>query len=65
MDGETLIKLAILKRAAQGLSLKAYGAEGRTEEEPFTCHAKDEAQRDRWAASMRAKGFTVEQLEVK
>jgi hypothetical protein len=57
---ESLIFAAIANRKAQGLSLKAYGAEGYTLERPFTCHARNPDERDRWRASMVAAGYTVE-----
>lgn len=64
MNVEALLFGAIAIRKAQGLSLKAYGAEGYTSERPFTCHATSELQRDRWAQSLRSQGFTVESLEA-
>jgi hypothetical protein len=60
--GELLIGAAIAQRREAGLSLSAYGAEGYTRAAPFTCHAKDPAQRDNWRATMERKGFTVEPL---
>lgn len=62
MTGVDLIRATIARRTAQGLGLRMWGAEGRTEAEPFTCYALDGAQRDRWEASAKARGFTVERI---
>lgn len=61
-DINALLARAIATRQANGLSLKAYGAEGYTASRPFTYHAKDMAQRDRAATKLRAAGYTVEAL---
>jgi hypothetical protein len=55
-----LILRAIAAREAAGLSIRAYGAEGYTPEQPFTCHATTAEQRDAWRATLERRGFTVE-----
>lgn len=56
------IRQIIAQRAAAGLSLKAYGVEGYTADKPFTCHARDAAQLERYRSRLTAVGFTVETL---
>lgn len=64
MNGVDLIKATIARRTFDGLGLRAHGAEGYTVEQPFTCFAKDAAQRDGWKAAMERKGFTVEVISA-
>ena len=62
MSAEDMLRTAMERRAQAGLMLRITGGEIDPAVYPrgFAAYAKDEAQRDRWAAQWRAKGSTVE-----
>lgn len=64
MTGEQLIALAMARRTAAGLGLRVYGLDGSPmDSDPFTCYAKDEAQKAAWLASFQRRGCRVEVIK--
>ena len=55
MTGETILELAMAKRAQQGLRLTWFDENG----ECVTAYPKDDAQRQAWIASGTSKGWEL------
>lgn len=65
MNSEQMIAMAMRARIAKGLGLIVHGLPDRPAHiGPFTCYAKDEAQKAAWIADANRKGATVEIMSL-